>query len=63
MVKILLDVYIRPLTEQVLVMRLKLCREEDASWGEDPTLIKNLNQSLAGDTRLKVHWWIRSCHL
>jgi hypothetical protein len=56
MVKILLDVYIRPLTEQVLVMRLKLCREEDASWGEDPTLIRNLNQSSDGDTGLKVHW-------
>jgi hypothetical protein len=45
MMKILLDVHIRPLTEQVPVMRLKLCREENVSWGEHPTLIRNLNQS------------------
>jgi hypothetical protein len=54
-VKILLAVYSRPLMEQVPVMRLKLCMDGDASWGEDPTIIKNLNRSLTGGTRLKFH--------
>jgi hypothetical protein len=43
MVNMLLDVYIKPLAEQVPIVRLKLCREEDAFRGENPTLIKNLN--------------------
>jgi hypothetical protein len=42
------------LTGQSLIIRLKLFWEEEISWGVNPTSIKNLNCSSAGDNKHKV---------
>jgi hypothetical protein len=40
--------------EQSPAIRFKLFWEEETSWEEDPTNIKDLNHSSAGDNRPKV---------